>query len=613
VFALWVLAGLVVATAGPAPAADKFTVEEIGVVERQARIRGHVFSPGTAAYPPRLLIGFVDGDGTWVVNLQDGSARRAEFEDDYLQWPSFIGADGKVFSSCGRGGLSVYDPVVDSFKLIRPIPGARWLRGMAIGPDGAVYVSDYPTGSAARYDPQIGEVTNFGPQGGPFSIKNVYGYSVGCDGRYVYTATGKMPWRVVAYDLETGEQRILLEYPAVDHPEVHQRGNAVFLEVAIASSEPGEPATRRFRLDGGKAAPVESVPRFDDSHVPGIDRPGTEFEAFDRGIPVVEGGAPVRYRNKGDTEWQTALIPVAGQDMVIQRLNALADGRLALATGPYGNGHVFDPVTGLFTKLGNPASKNVYDLLESAGRLYFCGYPNGVLGVFEEGGSGRLLGDWHESVHSKYAKFIVEGADGMIYSGHHNERESTGGALGWFDPSSGRFGGIHFPNDSCEFLTTALDRKLVVFASDFSHDPSHPEIEKRDGQLIIFDTKAGKIVRKFSPLSDGSAGVVVEVEPGIVFGLGLDDKLPVMYRANVMTGEVERREALPAKAVREIAMGPDGRVYFFLKDSLFRADPKTFLLEALCPAGAGRMVFLGSDLYLGGTSQLRRIRSIALH
>ena len=181
---LWPLACITLA--GPPLFGAEFTVESFGPVERQARIRGHAVSPGTADYPPRVIIGFVDGDGTWIVNLRDGSARMADapgFEADYLQWPTFIGADGKLFSSCGAGGLSVYDPVSDAIKLVRPIPDARWLRGMAIGPDGAVYVSDYPTGSAARYDPTTGVVTNFGPQGGPFEIKNVYGYSVGSDGQ----------------------------------------------------------------------------------------------------------------------------------------------------------------------------------------------------------------------------------------------------------------------------------------------------------------------------------------------------------------------------------------------------------------------------------------------
>ncbi len=596
---------------GSAFAAEGFSVEGLGTVERQAFIRGHAVSPGTAEYPPRLLIGFEDGSGTWIINLRDGSARKAEapgFESDYLTWPTFVGADGKLFSSCGRGGLSIYDPVADTIKLIRPIPGARWLRGMAIGPDGAVYVSDYPTGSAAKIDPSTGKITDFGPQGGPFTIKNIYGYSVGCDGRYVYTAAGKMPWFVVAYDTQTGTQKNLLTFDPTDFPEVHQRGDEVFLAVAFSAPGKDKRATRSFRLAGGNAEPVESIPKYDDSHVPGVDLPQPQFETFGRTLSIADGGATIRYRLKGE-DWKAATFPAFGKDMAIERLAQLSGGRLAVSTGPYGNVHTFDPESGTFTLLGNPASKNVYDLLEMDRTLYFCGYPNAIFGVFDSNG-GRVIGDWHESITSKYAVFIVKGADGRIYSGNHNERESTGGGIGWWDPKTSEFGGIHFPNDDCEYLTSAMNGKFIVYASDFSADPSHPEITKRDGQLIIYDTAEQKIARKFSPLSDGSAGVVVETEPGKLFGLGLHDKLPVMYRADIETGEVEKRVPLPGRAIRQIARGPDGKIYFFVKDTLQRADPETFEIKTICPAEPGRVVFIGDDLYLGGTSQLRRIKGI---
>ena len=596
--------------------AEDLRIENLGTVERQARIRGHAISPGTENYPPRLLIGFVEGDGTWIVNLRDGTSRKADahgFENDYLQWPTFIRADGKLFSSCGAGGLSVYDPVEDSMEYHRPIPEARWLRGMAIGPDGAVFVSDYPSGSAARYDPATGEITNFGPQGGPFQTRNIYGYSVGSDGRFVYTAAGKMPWFVVAFDIESGTQENLFEYSTNDFPEVHQRGDKVFLHVKIAQPKQGQAAEQFFRLENGKAEAVEAMPRYDDSHIPGVDQPQPEIETIGRTLAVDNHGATLRYRLPDDVDtdkWRSALIPVPGQDMNIERISPLDDGRLLVSTGPYGNVHIFDPATGEYSTLGNPASKNVYDLRQIEGTIYFCGYPNSVFGSFGDN-RAELIGDWHKRLKSKHALFLVRGADGRIYSGNHNERESTGGALGWFDPATQEFGGIHFPNDDCEYLTSARSGRYIVYASDFSVDPTHPGITPRDGRLIVYDTREQKIARRFSPLSDGSAGVIVETSPGKVFGLGLHDKVPVMYRADIETGEVEQRATLPATAIRQIALGPDGWVYFFCNDSLMRADPKTLEIETLCPAAPGRMVFLGRDLYIAGSSELRRIKAAA--
>jgi streptogramin lyase len=591
--------------------AEERTVENLGVVERRARIRGYAFSPGTQDYPARLLIGFAGGDGTWIINLTDGASRKAEstgFENDYLQWPTLIGADGKVFTSCGRGALSVYDPVADTIKLVRLIPEARWLRGMAIGPDGAVYVSDYPTGSAAKYDPQNGKVTRFGRQGGPFKIQHVYGYSVGCDGRYVYTAAGKMPWCVVAYDVKTGKQNILLRFESVDHPEVHQRGDKVFLEVTHGSPRKGEPTDACFRLVDGRVEPVDSIPRFDDSYVPGNDRPQPDIEPLGRSLSIVSGGAPIKFRTPGQ-DWKSTTIPVSGQDMTVERISPMSDGRLLVSTGPYGNVHVFDPKSESFTRLGDPASKNVYDMLEEDGRVYFCGYPNSVIGSFGDDGA-TLIGNWHDNLLSKHALFLVKGADGRIYSGNHNERESAGGALGWYDPQNGAFGGIRFPNDDCEHLTTAMGGRVIVYASDFTHAPTRPEIKRRNGKLLIYDTAKQEIVREISPLSDGSAGVVIETEPGVLFGLGLHDKTPMMYTVEIGTGQVGQRIQLPSRAYRAISRGPDGKVYFFVNGALVRADPKTFHVDTLCSAEPGRMVFLGNDLYIAGASQLRRVADI---
>ena len=591
--------------------AEKLSVENLGVVERQARILGYAVSPGTKQYPPRLLISFAGKDGTWIVDLKNATSRKVKstgFKEDHLLWPSFIGTDGKVFSSCGKGGLSVYDPAADSIKIIRPIPDARWLRGMAIGPDGMVLVSDYPTGTAAKYDPKTGKITSFGRQGGPFPIKHVYGYSVGSDGRYVYTAVGKIPWFVVAFDTVTGKQKNLLRLKSTDHPEVHQRGEKVFLDIKHGSPKKGEPTNTRFLLVGGQTKPVDSIPRFDDSYVPGHDQPQPELAALGRNLPIDKSGAVIKYRMPGQI-WKSAVLPISGEDRILERIAARKEGRLLLSTGPYGNVHIFDPKSKQYSFLGNPASKHVYDLLHDDGSIYFCGYPNGILGSFDKD-SASILGNWHKDLGSVHALFLVKGADGRIYSGNHNERASTGGTLGWYNPKSGTFGGIHFPNDDCEYLTTSLQGRFVVYASDFSFDPTHPEIKQRDGKLLIYDTTRQKIVREMSPLSDGSAGVVVETKPGILFGIGRHNKLPVMYNVEIATGKVLKRKPLSARAKRLIARGPDGKVYLFFTGTLVRIDPETFQEEILLRTEPGRMVFLGNDLYIAGTSQLRRIVNV---
>lgn len=295
--------------------------------------------------------------------------------------------------------------------------------------------------------------------------------------------------------------------------------------------------------------------------------------------------------------------------MTIERLARLSDDRLLVSTGPYGNLHLFDPANNSYKELGSPASSRVYDLLQMDGRIFFGGYPNGVLGEFRNR-KAVVVGHWHDTLGSKHTFHLVQGADGRIYAGNHHERESTGGALGWYDPTTQELGGIHFPNDDCESLTTAVGGTLVIYASDYSVDPTKPQ-EPRNGKLIVYDTTQQKVVRELEPLSDPSAGVVVETDPGILVGVGLHQSKPVAYRIDVRSGQLLQRRDLPDRAYRSIARGPDGQAYVFIDDTLARIDPASLELEPLVQAEPGRMVFVGDDLYIGGRPQLRRITSMA--
>jgi len=607
---MMVLGGAAFARAAGAP-----EVERLGVVQRVARVGGYVLSRGTEAYPPRLLLGLRGPRATFVINLKDGSSYRVaipEFGREPISWPWDVGKDGKVFVACyGGGGLAVYDPVKDSMKLLHPIPGARWLRGLAVGPDGGVYVSDYPTGSAARYDPETGKVDYYGRQGGPFKIKYIYGYSIGAEGDWVYTATGKIPWYVVAYNRQTRKQHVVMRFNQSDHPEIFQRVDRVFLRARIVDLKTHASSTKYYRLEGGKAIPAKDMPSHSDRGLPGANLPQPELAPLGRNLALVEGGAVLRYRLPGEKTWRNVIVPVEGVAMTVQRIAPSGDGRLLIATGAYGHVFAYDPLKKTYAHIGEPASKNVYDLLAVEGKIYFCGYPNAPLGVFENG-KARILCNWHEAVGSKHAFYIVRGADGRIYAGNHAEREFTGGSLGWYDPKTGKADGIRFPNDDCEGLVAAQEGRLIVYASDFSPDPTHPEIKKRSGQLIVYDTREQRIVRQFSPTPRSSAGRIAEVRPGVVLGITRNPALQtsVMYTADVTTGKVLSSKTLPAMK-GDMVCGPDGKVYTFLGEELVRVDPTTLATTPLLRTTPGRMAFIGGDLYLGGDTELRRIRGVA--
>jgi len=630
--------GEMVITKEALDAAPEAKVEKFGVVQTMGRICGHGFSPGTKERPPRQIISFwsmADRKffATFVVDLPTGEVRKISepgFDQDAPRWPSVVGKDGKMFFSCMRGALAIYEPERDTFKMVRPIARATWLRGLAIGPDGGVYVSDYPSGSAARYDPVTGTIEEYGPQGGPFNITNIYGYSVGSDGEWVYTAVGKIPWYVVACNRKTKEQKKLFQFDQADFPGILQRGDEVYLSAHIVDQAKNTSRAEYYRLAGGTATRIEKLPDKPPATPPELPQP--EVEMPSRGLDMEPGGAVLWYRmpearvaaeksgkQEGTREelgWRKVLLPIPGEPWKVQRIAPMGDGRIVFATGIYGDVFIFDPAQGKYERVGNPANRNVYCLLVVGGKIYFGGYSNAIIGTFDDG-RGKILYDYNRIVGSKHSYHLALGADGRIYLGNQAEREFVGGSLAWWDPKvpDGNPGGIRFANDENVWLTTALDGRFMVYSSRAVSDPAHPEVKATDGRLIVYDTREQKIVQQFTPLpgeeKNGTAGMIIEATPGVVLGLSRFQGKPVMYAAEVLTGKVLHVAPLPVAAAGDLQRGPDGMLYTFLGETLVRIEPKTLAITPVCRAAPGRMAFSGADLYLSGEPELRCIRAVA--
>lgn len=636
-FAIFVSAGAGLAEDPPitkealdqAPEAE---VERLGVVQTLGRICGNCLVPGTREYPPRYIVSFWSMADrsffkTFIIELATGEARTVTedgFDKDAPRWPWVQADDGKCFLSTMRGALAVYDPTTDKIKMVRPCPEASWLRGLAIGGDGAVYVSGYPKGDAGRYDPRTGEVEYFGPQGGPFSITNIYGYSVGSDGKWVYTASGKIPWYVVAYNRKTKQQKNLLKFNQSDFPNVRQIGKEVYLTASIVDQQAGISRVEHYLLSDGEAKPIDTPPNqpkvsyaWTDVLQPAIDNPG-------RGLPMIDGSAIFRYKpaEADDNEpYREVKLPIPGEPYNVRRIAPMGDGRVVVATGIYGDVFLFDPKTGSYERVGNPANRNVYCLHAKDGTIYFGGYANAFLGVFEDR-QGRLLHNWNRMLGSKRTLSLVEGADGKFYLGCHAEREFVGGALAWWDPNAPegeQAGGIRFPNDEANWTVTAMDGKYIVIATSAVVDPTNPGYEPPGGKIIVYSTEEQKIINEFVPFPNdvpqgnrrGSAGLIVEAAPGSILGFTTFQGKPLMYVCELLTSKMLRRSELPAPARGDLKRGPDGAVYTFLEETLVRINPKTYAIAPICKASPGRMAFVGADLYLSGQPELRRIRGIA--
>jgi len=137
-------------------------------------------------------------------------------------------------------------------------------------------------------------------------------------------------------------------------------------------------------------------------------------------------------------------------------------------------------------------------------------------------------------------------------------------------------------------------------------------------------------VREIVPVANArTSGLIVEVAPGRVLGLTSDPEHPdrsILYGAEISTGEVLFRKALPSAVsvdahwphwvdpsyeYHAFALGPDGFVWTYLKDILVRMDPKDASVQVVGKVTpVGWPTFVGEDLYLSGSEELRRIKSV---
>ena len=115
--------------------------------------------------------------------------------------------------------LFVYDPATNTLEERGEIvPGLGGeVRPLAVGPDGRIY----GTGTRGNrvglyiYDPKLRKVVkDFGPVGPSHPNGAWSRYVMGVDDTHAYIASGMIPaWYLVAVNLQTGEEKVLLESP----------------------------------------------------------------------------------------------------------------------------------------------------------------------------------------------------------------------------------------------------------------------------------------------------------------------------------------------------------------------------------------------------------------
>ena len=580
---------------------------------------------------------------------------------------SLVGPDGKGYGHTSEG-VMVYDPARNALDMLpgSPVVGGE-TKPMVIGPDGKIYGTGSRNHTAVAYqiDPATGTFTDYGEIGPSHAPNTCWGYSVAADERFVYVVSGKLPWYLVAYDRETGEDSVLLTHD--DPSGIIMLGTGKDEIVASIRHSSGKPE-EFFWVAHGKAVPREAGSAPPDNRVAPPPGPAAPPQPELRGgvKPDAEGRVAFEIRPAGAADWLPVRYEVPVYSANIYQVQALPDGRVAGVGGNYLGPFVHDPRTGACESLGG-MGVSVPVMVVHEGLVYMSGYPRGVTFAWDpsrgwgDGNPRKLgsLGNEGSGIHTTFA--IVKAADGRIYYGGGWHRNGEGGGLGWWDPKTQSAGGTYegMGNYRVTHMTTTGNGRYVVLSTKAVFDQEKQIPAPPQGRIFVYDTTARTMKATFDPIAgaphsgaiaDGGGTRVVALtvapEPA---DLPWHERGSILYAFDAVSGRIEWKRDLPYPigfVVNEnydntvpfdFVAGPDGRIWSFTggemrvvnpdkawgltyEDArLVRIDPADGAIEVVGRVGpAGRMAFSGGDLYLSGGSKyhtsgadsLRRIRNI---
>lgn len=634
-----------------------------------------------------LQIYFKDYYGpTWLhaIDLGTGTVKKQRLPDHHQFYLSgrALGFDGKYYIATpsrktGSMDLFVYDPQTNSIEekgeIVSGLGGE--VRPLVTGPDGRIY----GTGTRGKrvglyiYDPKLGKVVkDFGPVGPSHPNGAWSRYVMGVDHTHAYIASGMIPaWYLVAVDLATGQEKVLLESPSEQVMDIIEQFPGAIARVP----QPGGAPYKEFWLHQGRAIPrTNSTPPWAAKASPwdgAAPKPEVYYGQID---PDEQGNAVLWHRARNGARPAGAAAAVASGstapanagwqpirlkdvDAYAHRLNPLSvlpDGRLYGTGEDYVGTFLFDLRTDQATYCGPRVGLAPYTTIVVGGKLYLSGYSGGHLFVYDpahpwtlgKGGppgdpapdqgdarsNPRYLGDFDKTTRVGLMHSSALGADGRIYFGGFGLRHYTGGGFGWFDPRTGKLDGFWKPLSgyAVQWIAPALDGALIVISTIRAADELNENRAPAEAKLFVYDVRSQKLVREFAPVPKArTTGLILEVAPGRLLGLTSNPEAPrrsVLYGVDVTTGVTLFTRDVPSPVSTDdywphwvdpsyeynvLTRGPDGFVWTWLKDVLVRINPKDARVEVVGRLDpVGWPTFVGNDLYLSGPEQLRRIRNI---
>lgn len=485
-------------------------------------------------------------------------------------WAHEVLPNGDLYIATIGGGAKLwkYSPGGDSAEVVATFAGETFPFSIT-SDQGKVYVGTYPSGKVFQYDPDNGEVEDYGRMIGESSQEYIRSLAVIGDDVYSGTGHGK----IIHYNKSTGEKEdiaasigepghiydldkvddryLFARYELSSNGYVYDTQEEKWLDVVI-------PKARGLHVpeqsEGGKIYFMNTDNKLQtfDLDTLNVEDTGIVYNSGFRGVDWVEFGTPdlpgkslVTINFSGyvtilNLEKKTTVktpVLAEGTANVINKIETGPDGKLYMSGVQTGKGAIYDTDT----KTKTPFNMGQGDSIATFGdKLLFGVYPEGDIREFDPGQEPSdnnpkklfTIGEEQNRISS-----IIEG-DGKAYIGSIPFYGELGGALTVYDP------------DASE------DNKVKVFRN-VVEDQSVNSLVYRDGKVYGSTTING--------------------------GLGAD---PTAEEAKIFIWNTETEEKTKEislsieglekpEAIGELSFGPDGLLWGAAIDTIFALDPET--------------------------------------
>jgi len=610
-----------------------------------------------------------------MIDLGSGEVKQVQTERgwNFHLCPAIVAPNGKLFISALNSRLQqqicIYDPATNELTLgavAMPDDVLGETHPLVLGTDDKLYaIGQHPSraATAVQIDPDTLQVTGYGPIGPSHAPNACWGYSGAADDRFVYIASGKIPWYLVAYDRQTGQSRTLVETATVGgYVSAGQRPDGCVGSASGIVNTGGE--RRDYWLYKGQAIPIEQrgeAPPWP-AREPRPSPPPRPEVNTGLAVPDIDGWAEIWVRTAeakaaapadapADAApeqwgWRRFRFQVPLYPHSIYRLTELADGRLFGTAGAYEGNFVYEPQTGDFKHLGKIGLSH-YATAVSGGKVYMSGYPSSPLYVYDPrqpwtAGTfikGRVIQDDQPDAnprmllrmgekklagtHKMYA--AATDAEGRVVFGGAWIRDGACGGIAWYDPGTGQVDGMWQPlsNYQVTHMAAADDGRTIAISTRRVDDSVLGKPKPEQGALWFLDTTRRELTGKFEPvpLAKGT-GPIVAVGGSRIVGWTenpQDAKASILYAVDVRGPTLIYRTDLPfplpvaigsnQQEAWDFRLGPDGHIWTFMDNVLVRIAPEDGAIRVVGrPTRPGPLAFAAGRVYLGGTTAVRRIK-----